>query len=396
MHQPTTPPILTRGLVFLLATAVGVIAANLYYAQPLVGIISRALGLTPETAGLVVTLTQAGYGIGVLLIVPLGDIAESRRLIMAMIGIAVMGLLGLAYVTQMIPYFIAAFATGLGASTVQIIMPYAAHFAPDESRGQVVGRLTSGLMIGIMLSRPIASLLTDLFSWHAVFVLSACLMTVLGIVLYKLLPPRPPSNEDIHYRHLVMSMIHLFLNTKILRRRAIYQAFLFGSFCLFWTATPLLLAGPDFQFSQTAIAIFALVGVSGAISAPFTGKAADRGWSRGATAAAMIASSASFLIGHFFATKQSSYSVLGLVFAAILLDAGITANLVLGQRAIFTLEAQYRSRLNGLYIATIFIGGSAGSALGAWAYANGGWALTSWVGFAMPACALLYFLTENF
>jgi len=385
---------LSPGLIFLLATAVGMIAANLYYAQPLVAMISAAIGLPAEAAGLVVTLTQVGYGLGVLLIVPLGDIVENRRLILLMLSVTVLGLLGLAFVTQMIPYFIAAFATGLGTSAVQILVPYSAHFAPEAKRGAVTGSLISGLMIGIMLSRPVAGLLTDAFSWHAVFVLSAGLMTTLAIVLYFLLPQRLAPNANLRYKHLLHSMIHLFTQTEILRRRAIYQAFLFGAFCLFWTAIPLLLAGPQFHLSQTAIAIFALVGVAGAIVAPYAGKAADRGLIKRATTIAIISSSVSFLLSHFF-ENGSPAALTALVVSAVLLDAGITANLVLGQRAIFALQPEYRSRLNGLYIATIFIGGACGSALGAWSFARGGWPLTSWVGFLMPAAAFVYFLTEE-
>jgi predicted MFS family arabinose efflux permease len=388
------PVYISRGLTFLLAISVGVIAANLYYAQPLVAVISRALGLAPEAAGIVVTLTQAGYGIGVLLVVPLGDMLENRRLVIMMIGVTIFGLLGLAYVSSLVPYFIAAFATGLGASTVQIIVPYAAHFAPEARRGAVIGSLMSGLMIGIMLSRPTASLLTAALSWHAVFILSAGLMSVLGVVLFAVLPQRQPLPSSLRYTGLLKSMFELFITVPILRRRAIYQAFLFGSFSLFWTASPLLLASPQFHLSQVGIAIFALVGVAGAVSAPFAGKAADRGWLRGATAIAMLASSASFLISHFFISGSAS-SLIALAFGAILLDAGISANLVLGQRAIFALKPEFRSRLNGLYIATIFVGGAAGSWLGAWAYARGGWSLTSWVGFAMPLSALCYFLTDR-
>jgi predicted MFS family arabinose efflux permease len=189
-------------------------------------------------------------------------------------------------------------------------------------------------------------------------------------------------------------MAELVATVPILRRRAVYQAFLFGAFCLFWTASPLLLLGPEFHMSQTAIALFALVGVSGAVSAPFAGKAADRGYSRIATAVAMLACMASFFLSHLFAPGSIS-ALLALVISAILLDAGITANLVLGQRAIFALNPEWRSRLNGLYIAIIFIGGATGSALGAWSYARGGWWLTSWTGFAMPALAFLFFLTEK-
>jgi predicted MFS family arabinose efflux permease len=385
---------LSKKMVLVLAAAVGIIVANNYYAQPLVGLISKSLGLAPELAGLIVTLTQAGYGIGVLLIVPLGDIIDSRKLTMAMIAVTIVSLLGLAFATSLAPYFLCAFATGVGASTVQILVPLAASMSPQVKQGQVVGTLMSGLMVGIMLSRPTASILTDLFSWHAVFVLSAILMVLVGIVLYKLLPSKKPDNAGLKYTALLSSMVTLYLETPILRRRAFYQACLFGAFCLFWTASPLLLASPEFHLSQTSIALFALVGVAGAVSAPYAGKAADKGWTRGATYIAMISSAVSFFISHLFAPGSTS-ALAALVFSAILLDAGITANLVLGQREIFTLPAEFRSRLNGLYIATIFIGGGIGSTLGAWAYARGGWELTSWVGFAMPMAALVVFLTEK-
>lgn len=393
MSQVETTLNPSKSLVFLLATAVGVTAANLYYAQPLVAQISQALGLSAGAAGLVVTLTQAGYGLGVLLVVPLGDIVENRRLVLTMIVITILGLLGLTFSTALLPYFAAAFATGLGASTVQIIVPYSAHLVPEEKRGQMVGSLMSGLMLGIMLSRPTASLLTDLFSWHAVFVASAIMMTLLAFVLFRLLPPRQPNNQNIHYPDLLKSMIGLVLETPVLRRKAIYQAFVFGAFCLFWTASPLFLAGPDFHFSQTQIAIFALVGVAGAVSAPFAGRAADRGYGQAATAIALISCSISFVLSHVF-EAGSLISLIALAVSAILLDAGVSANLVLGQRAIFALPAEHRSRLNALYIATIFIGGASGSALGAWAFSHGGWSVTVWYGFALPVFAFLFFLTE--
>lgn len=384
---------MSKSLNLLLAAAVGIIAANLYYAQPLVALVAKSLELDPSKAGLVVTLTQIGYCFGVLFIVPLGDLVENRRLILGMIGLAILSILGLGFATQLFPYFVAAFSVGLGVSSVQIIVPYAAHMSTPENSGRIVGSLMSGLMMGIMLSRPIASLLTDLVSWHAVFYLSALIMTVLAFALYKALPERRPRHDGLKYSALLASMGSLVLHTPVLRRRAIYQACMFGAFCLFWTASPLFLAGPEFHLSQTEIAIFAFAGIAGAVSAPFAGKYGDRGFSRSVTAIAMISGIVSFLITHLFA-PGSLGALVFLVISAILLDAGVTANLVTGQRAIFALEAQYRSRLNGLYLAIIFVGGSLGSFIGAWAYARGGWQLTSWMGVLFPTMALLYFATE--
>lgn len=387
---------MSRIAFLLLTVAVGVVAANLYYAQPLVREISEALGIDPAAAGLVVTLTQIGYGIGVLLAVPLVDLVENRKLILIMLGVAIVGLLGLIFADQMIPYFIAAFATGLGASTVQILVPYAAHFAPDEKRGQVVGSMMSGLMIGIMLSRPLASFMTGLFGWHAIFMLSTVLLLGLAVSLRAILPTRVPPSLGLRYPELLGTMWKLLKTTPVLRRRGFYQACLFGAFCLFWTAVPLYLAGPDFGMSHTGIAIFALAGVSGAVAAPLAGRLADRGHTVAATWLALGAGAISFLIGHHFnhgliVAKGSGMALTGLLIAAILLDAGVSAHLVLGQRQIFMLPAEMRGRLNGLYIAMIFVGGAIGSSLGAWAYARGGWELTSWAGLALPAAALLVY-----
>lgn len=384
---------ISKSFILLLGLAVGVIVANLYYAQPIVGLIAQSLKLDPAVAGLIVMFTQMGYGLGVLFIVPLGDLLENRRLILTMMTLGILSLIGLAFAHYTVPYFTAALLAGVGASAVQIIVPYVAHMTPEATRGRVVGSLMSGLMLGIMLSRPIASLLTDLISWNAVFFFSAGLMTLLTAVLYRYLPPRQPSQLNVTYPKLLISMGHLFARTPVLRRRAIYQSFMFGAFCLFWTATPLLLSGPDFKLSQTAIAFFALAGVAGAIVAPLAGKSADRGWSSPATAIALLGGAGSFLLTHIF-ESGSTGALVFLVISAILLDAAVTANLVLGQRAIFSLRAKYRSRLNGLYIATIFIGGAFGSFISAWAFARGGWALTSWIGFAMPLTAFLFFGSE--
>jgi predicted MFS family arabinose efflux permease len=386
------PDIVSRGLTFLLAVSCGLIAANIYYAQPLIGPISAALGLSLHAAGLIVTMTQIGYGAGLLLIVPLGDLTENRRLICVTIGIGALALLGAACSTQALPFLTAALFIGLGSVAVQIILPYAAHLAPEAARGRVIGNVATGLMLGIMLARPIASFLTAISSWHTVFLFSAAIMMVLAIVLSRALPRRAPVAQ-LHYGELLTSMLRLALTTRVLRRRALYQAFLFAAFSLFWTVTPLLLAGPEFGLSQRGIALFALAGVAGAIAAPIAGYVADRGWSRAATAFAMLATALAFLITHI-GPRGSSLALALLVIAGVLLDFGVQGNFVVGARAIFALGPESRSRLNGLYMATFFAAGAVGSALGGWAFAYGGWPLASWIGFALPVAALLAFATE--
>jgi Major Facilitator Superfamily len=206
------------------------------------------------------------------------------------------------------------------------------------------------LMLGIMLARPVAGVIAQWLSWHAMFMLSALVMALLALVLYKVLPGRMPKSQ-LRYRELLASMGQLVLITPILRRRALYQAWLFCAFSLFWTTVPLFLASPAFGLSQAGIALFALAGVAGAIAAPIAGQVADKGWSRAATGLSMSIVAVAFLLCHFSPTGSPAGLAL-LTMAAILLDFGVSANLVLGQRAIFVLGAEYRSRLNGLYMAT--------------------------------------------
>jgi predicted MFS family arabinose efflux permease len=379
-------------ITFVLAMACGLIAANIYYGQPLAGSISAALGLSAQATGLIVTLTQIGYGLGLLLIVPLGDLIENRRLALTMIGVATLGLLGAAMSTEALPFFVAALFIGLGSVAVQVLVPYAAHMAPEAVRGRVVGNVMSGLMLGIMLARPVSSFIAGLSSWHMVFFLSAGAMVALALLLWRTLPRRVPVAK-LRYGELLASMGHLAATTPILQRRALYQACLFAAFSLFWTTTPLLLAGPAFQLSHTGIALFALAGVAGAVASPIAGRLADRGWTRSASVLAMLSVAVAFAMTHL-GEAGSTWALGLLVAAAILLDFGVSTNLVLGQRAIFALGAEHRSRLNGLYMATFFAGGAIGSALGGWAFAQGGWPLASWIGFALPVAALVYFATE--
>ena len=389
LPEKTISPLMT----FMFAAACGLVAANIYYGQPLAGPISQSLGFSPAATGLIVTLTQIGYGLGLLLIVPLGDLLENRKLVLMLVALAALALIGAAFASSPSLFLLASLCIGLASVSVQVLVPFAAHMAPDASRGAVVGNVMSGLLCGIMLARPAASFLSELLSWHAVYIISAAIMVGLAILLRVVLPTRVPHTK-LHYGQLLSSMGHLALHTPVLQRRALYQACMFAAFSLFWTTTPLLLASPAFGLTQNGIALFALAGAAGAIASPIAGRVADRGWTKLATAFAMVLAIVAFFIGHV-SGSGSLLALITLTLSGIMLDFGVQTNLVLGQRAIFALSAEHRSRLNGLYMATFFGGGAIGSALGGWTYASGGWNLASWFGIAFPVIALLAFLTER-
>ncbi|HEK9103818.1 TPA: MFS transporter, partial [Bacillus pseudomycoides] len=212
-------------------------------------------------------------------------------------------------------------------------------------------------------------------------------------VLSKVLPTRKPTAKT-NYIALLSSMWQLLRTTPILRRRAIYHACVFATFSLFWTTVPLLLSSPAFHFSQAAIALYALVGITGAIAAPIGGRLADLGWTRSATGIALAVVIISLLLP-LFIQSSTPFGIAVLVIAAILLDMGVSANLVLSQRLIFSLQPEVRSRLNGLFMAIFFLGGAVGSSVGGWVYSSGGWSAALWMGIAFPIIALLYFATEK-
>lgn len=391
MHTDTSAAARTpRGRTLLFAVACGIIVANLYYAQPLIGLIAPDVGVPPSLASLMVTLTQLGYGAGLILLVPLGDLVENRGLVVWTL-LSASAALGLAAWAQS-PYELltAMLFVGVGSVTVQMLVPLAAHLAPAATRGRTVGNVMSGLLAGIMLARPVSSLVASAFGWRAVLGASAVLMLVLVPVLRILLPPRTPVVQQ-RYGALIASLMTLLRATPVLRRRALYQAALFAAFSLYWTAVPLLLSGPHFDWTQREIALFSFAGVAGVFSAPVAGRVADRGWTRGATAVALISVALAFA----FAALGAQGSWRMLLAGGILLDLGVQANLVLGQRTIYALGSEVRSRLNALYMALFFGGGALGSALASVTLARGGWIAVCALGLGFTLIALLYYATER-
>jgi len=393
MNHPSHPGAdIAPGMVRLLALAAGLIVANLYYSQTLVGPIAASTGLSLDAAGLIVTLTQIGYALGLFFIVPLGDLLENRQLVFCLLLGTAAALAAAAFSSNAVLFLASSLAIGLGSVAAQVLVPFAAHLSREETRGHTVGKVVSGLLLGIMLARPAASLIADHGGWHTVFGAAAIVVMVLAFVLRTRLPERRPAHS-MSYARLIASLGQLFATTPVLRRRASYHAAMFGCFSLFWTVTPMMLSGPSFHLSQTGIAIFALVGVSGAVASPIAGRLADRGHTLAATAFAMLLAITGFALP-LFAPDSRNLALALLALASIVIDMGVAANMVLGQRAIFALPAEVRSRLNGLYFSLFFVGGAVGSAAGGWVYSQYGWHAALLLGMAFPALALLYWAGE--
>lgn len=378
-------PQMARGLVLLFAFSCGAIVANLYYAQPIIALIAPDLHMSGGMASLIVSLTQIGYAAGLFFLVPLGDLVENKKL-MVVTALMSIASLALAATVRAPGLFLAvSLIVGFSSVAVQLLIPLAAHLAPSESRGRVVGTIMSGLLLGILLSRPVASFIADHFGWRAVFAFGAATMAVVTVLLMLTVPSRRPAHQAT-YMQLIRSLGRLVATQPALRERSLYQGLMFGSFSLFWSAAPVELMHHH-HLSQSAIALFSLVGAMGASSAPIAGRLADAGHTGRATVVALGLAAASFAPALFV----PGAGVAGLVATGILLDFAVQMNMVLGQREIYALDAHSRNRLNSIYMTSIFVGGAIGSALASALYEHGGWTWIAIVGALFPLAALARF-----
>ncbi|NUS79939.1 MAG: MFS transporter, partial [Streptomyces sp.] len=352
-------------LVALLAVASGMTVANLYYAQPLLSSLSGVFHTSTATAGALVTVTQIGYVIGMLFLVPLGDRLEKRNLVTVLLTVTTLALVAAGLATSFPMLLIASLVSGATSVVAQILVPFAAGLAPDHARGRVVGRVMSGLLTGILLSRTVSSLVSDLAGWRVVFLGSAALMAVLAVALRAALPRHAPT-ITVPYHHVLRSTARLVRTHPVLVRRGLYQAAMFGAFSAFWTTVSFVLTGPRFHYSPVGVAVFALVGAAGAAIAPFAGRWADRGLVRPMTGIAFVAAVLAFAVAGF-----GGHSVVLLALAAIVVDMAVQTTLILGQHTVYQLDPAARARLNSAFIALFFVGGAAGSQLGSVVYHAG-------------------------
>ncbi|UFN50302.1 MFS transporter [Roseomonas sp. OT10] len=387
---PIGAPGLDAATVAIFAVSCGAMVANIYYAQSLIGLIAPDLHLHESAAGLVVTLTQVGYGAGLFLLVSLADLVENRRLILLTTAGVVAGLLLVATSTSAATFLLGSFLAGFCSVGAQILVPLAAHLTPESRRGRVIGNVMGGLIAGIMLARPAASFLASQFGWRAIFWVSAVLMLGIMLLLWRRLAQRRPQSTR-HYGGILTSTLALVVEEPLLRRRAAYQGALFAVFNLFWTAAPLMLHD-RFGLTQKGIALFALAGAGGALAAPLIGRLADRGLTRALTGLAMLTAILSLLAAGWSAAA-GAMAVLAVT--AILLDAATQANHIVSQRAIYGLSAEARGRLNAAYMTLLFLCGAAGSALAPLAYHHGGWRLAMGGSALLVLAALALFATER-
>jgi predicted MFS family arabinose efflux permease len=387
---------LTPGLVRLMAVTCAVTVANLYYAQPLLHSIGSALHVSQGSASLLVTVGQVGYAVGLLFIVPAGDITRRRPLLTWLLACCAITLAGCAIAPNLLVLDIAAGLAGVTSVVVQMLVPYAATLANDHERGKVIGTLMGGLLVGILLSRTFAGVVAGLAGWRSVYAIAAVFMAITAVMLRAALPDHG-RQLAIGYREQLRGVLDVARREPALRWRSLMAACGFGSFGCFWTTVTFLLAGPQYGFSQLDIGLFALVGAAGAVTSLALGRVLDGRprlrWPATGVFLALLA--LAYVPIGLGGAHLGAVGLALLVIGVLLMDACVQGAHVTNQSVIYDLLPEARSRLTTVYVTTMFAGGALGSAAGAQAYAHWGWPGATLAAAAFPLAGLLCWLASR-
>lgn len=375
--------VLTKLLILIMAITCGLTVANLYYIQPLLGDMAKSFNVHEVSVGSAAMLTQIGYAVGMIFILPLGDIKERKNLITIMLLFSVISLFTMAFSQNIYMLIISSFAVGFTSIIPQLIIPLAAQLSNPNERGKIIGTVMSGLLIGILVSRTISGLIGSHFGWRVVYIVAAIMMIILTLVLRKVIPITNPVSE-VRYFDLLKSLPKLIKDEPILREASLNGALMFAAFSAFWTTLTFLLESSHYNMGSQAAGLLGLVGIVGALAAPIVGKLADKKGSRYVIGICIIIVSLSYILFLFLGFKM-----IGLIIGVILLDLGVQSSNISNQARVHSMNEEKRNRINTVYMVSFFLGGSLGSFLGSSAYSNFGWVGVCIFGISTQIIALI-------
>ncbi|WP_343668903.1 MFS transporter [Chitinophaga sp.] len=350
-----------------MAACTGLIVANIYYCQPLIVLIAKEWGLKESAAGRVTYLTQIGYALGLLLLVPLGDILERKKQILATTLVAIGALLLAATAQNFIVLQAASLLIGISSVVPQLILPLAAHLAPDHKRGSIIGMIMGGLLIGILASRSVSGSVGALWGWREMYYIAAGICAVLLVLMYFRFPESQPTLKS-NYGELMRTVAHYARTHPRLREASVMNALSFAVLSAFWVTMVLFLSNAPFKYSSAQIGLFGIAGAAGALAAPLVGKMSDGRDPRRNIIIGLVLELLSF--GAFYFTGSN---IILLLVGIVLVDVGHQSIMVTNQTIIYALKPEARNRFNTVYMTTTFIGGAAGSAIGLWFWNHGQW-----------------------
>lgn len=378
-------PLLTPWLTLLFSLTSALAVANVYFAQPLLESMAKSLSVEPAVIGMVVTMTQIGYAAGLLFIVPLGDVVNRKHLVMTQLLLLATALI-IAGFSQNWAIFLGAMVfVGLMAVVVQIVVAYAASLAAPHQRGKVIGTVTSGVVLGILLARFTSGVIADIAGWRAVYLSSASLMLMMAAILYKAIPSSPQPQMKRSYRMLMMSVLRLFITEPTLRIRGTFALLIFAAFSVLWTSLVLPLSAR--LLSHTQIGMFGLAGIAGAMAASKAGQWADRGLGQRTTELSLA-----LLLLSWLPIAWAETSLLLLIIGIIALDFAVQAVHVTNQSLIFSARPDAQSSLIGAYMCFYSVGSALGAIASTQFYSLWGWHAVCALGSAISVAALLFWI----
>lgn len=379
---------LPPGLLGFLAVGAGLAVAPLYYSQPMLGTLGADLGASAPAVGLLPTLTQLGYALGILLLIPLGDRHDRRRIILIKAAALSLALLLAASAPALSGLLLASLIIGVTATLAQDIVPTAATLSTAGERGKVVGTVMTGLLLGILLSRVISGLVAEALGWRWMFAIAALSILGVGVAAWRSLPRFEPTTQ-LSYTGLLASLLQLWRQYPALRRAAWAQGLISIGFSAFWSTLALMLHAEPFHLGSAAAGAFGLAGAAGALAAPLAGRLADR---RGPELVARLGAGlavAAFATLAFTSTLPPTAQLAVLIGTALVFDFGVQALLIAHQTIVYSLDPAARSRLNAILFTGMFIGMATGSAVGALLFAQGGWLAVTLLATASSLAALV-------
>ncbi|PWB32403.1 MFS transporter [Pseudomonas sp. SDI] len=381
-------PRLSPAVVLLFSLASALAVGNVYYAQPLLEAMARDLAIDTALLGLVVTLSQIGYGLGLVLLVPLGDLLDRRKLIVGQTLLSVLALLLIAVAPGRHWLLLGMGLSGLLAVVAQVLVAHAATLAAIEERGHVVGIVTSGIVIGILLARTLSGAVADFAGWRVVYLLSALLTASMALLLWRVLPAQQRVPSGASYRQLIGSLWDLLRDEPVLRQRACLALLSFASAMVLWTPLVLPLSAPPLSLSASQVGLFGLAGAAGALAAARAGRLADRGWGQTVSGGSLL-----LMLLSWGAIALTQSSLWALLLGVVLFDLGLQALHVASQSLIYRLPADTHSRLTAAYMLFYSVGSALGSLAATLVYAWGGWLAVCALGAALNLLALGYWWT---
>ncbi|MDV5356279.1 MFS transporter [Enterobacter asburiae] len=380
--------VLKPGIVFLFSLISALSVANVYASQPLLDAIALTLHVPQGVIGSVVTATQAGYALGLIFLVPLGDGINRKTLTITLLSLSAAALLAAGLAASFVTLLCALFFTGLLAVVVQLVVAWAAILAAPEQRGKIVGTVTSGIVLGILLSRVVSGSLADIAGWRAVYLTSACFMLLMACLVATAAPAPSIEKRAASYPALLRSVFRLFVTEPQLRRSGAFALLIFTAFSILWSAMVLPLTA--LSLSHTGIGMFGLVGVAGALAAAKAGAWADRGWGRRACGISLVMLTLSWL-----PIAATEVSLLWLVVGIIMLDFAVQTVHVINQSTLIAARPEAASRLVGAYMCFYSTGSATGAIVATQLYAHFGWGTVCIAGAGVSACAFLLWCVKR-